>query len=662
MPSRDEAGGSALGPGMMHCGAKGGAVPEQDVRWAKRAAHWFARRRPSADRPGPGLSRSGLTGFVEVRDDIRISRRLLALARRHLRFLPAMIVLSLLSSLFEGISLTLVIPLVHALDQSVTSADQGRLLTFLQDTLATIPIESRLIAILGAMFVAVLLKSLVSYANLAVLGVVYGRLSHSLRLSVFSKVVEMPLTEFERERSGRLLNVLNNETWRATDALNAVFTIITSLATLIVFVTLLLLLSWRLTMLAFICVAVIPPLVQVLTRHVKRLSEHGLEANEALTKRTWTALSGLRIIHAFGRENFEIKRFEEASDRVRHIFLRMSLISMTTGPITEILITGIVALLALMIDATQVAIGTLVGFLAILYRLQPRLLALVSAQSKLLSSYAPVTEVSDILAAGAIAPIAGERPFAGLRTSIRVDNVTFAHHGAARPALSDVSFGIPAAGMLAIVGPSGAGKSTLLDLLLRFHEPQQGTIWIDGSPLREIEPKSWRSRIAVVSQDPYIFDDTIRANILYGRPEATDAELAKAAHLARADEFIRELPTGYETVVGERGTQISGGQRQRIALARALIRDPDILILDEATNALDTPTEDALGEALRGFAQTRAVIVVAHKLAVIDKAYHVVVLDGGKVVEQGNPRTLLAGDGYFAHIFRLQRLSAARTA
>jgi subfamily B ATP-binding cassette protein MsbA len=648
----------------MRRGARGGAAPEQDVRWAKRLARWFARpRQRSADRIGAGLPWSGLAGFVEVRNDIRISGRLLALARRHLWFLPAMTVLSLLSSLFEGISLTLVIPLVHALDQSVTPADQGRLLILLQDTIAAIPIESRLLAILAAIFVAVLLKSLVSYTNLAVLGVVYGRLSHSLRVSVFSKVVEMPLTEFERERSGRLLNVLNNETWRATDALNAVFTIITSLATLIVFVSLLLLLSWPLTLLALICVAVIPPLVRVLTRRVKRLSERGLEANEALTKRTWTALSGLRIIHAFGREDFEVKRFDEASDRVRHIFLRMSLISMTTGPITEIVITGIVGLLALMIDATHVAVGTLVGFLAILYRLQPRLLALVSAQSKLLSSYAPVTEVSDILAADTAAPTAGDRrPFAGLRKSIRVDNVTFSHHGAARPTLSDVSFSIPAAGLLAIVGPSGAGKSTLLDLLLRFHEPQQGTIWIDGLPLPEIETKSWRSRIAVVSQDPYVFDDTIRANILYGRPDASDAELAKAAHLARADEFIRELPSGYETVVGERGTQISGGQRQRIALARALIRDPEVLILDEATNALDAPTEDALGEALRGFAQTRTVIVVAHKLTMIDKAHHVVVLDGGKVVEQGNPRTLLAGDGYFAHIFRLQRMSAARTA
>ncbi len=590
------------------------------------------------------------------RNELTMFRRLFALVRHHLWFLPAMAMLSLLTSLFEGISLTLVIPLVHALDQDVAPAEQGRLLTLLHDSVAAIPIESRLLAILAAIFAAVVLKSLVSYANMTVLGVVYGRLSHSLRLGVFSRVVDMPLAEFERERSGRLLNVLNNETWRATDALNAVFSIITSLSTLIVFVTLLLLLSWRLTLLALLCMALIPPLIQVLTRRVKRLSERGLEANEALARRTWVALSGLRVIHAFGREGYEIKRFAEASDRVRHIFLRMALIAMTTGPITEVLITGTVALLALMIDATHVAIGTLVGFLAILYRTQPRLLAVVSAQTRLLSLYAPVAEVSDVLATRRTASSAGgQRPFAGLRDGIRIDNVTFTHHGASHPALSNVSFFIPRGSVLAIVGASGAGKSTLLDVLLRFHEPQQGTIWIDDAPLREVEVGSWRSRLAVVSQDPYTFDDTIRANILYGRPEATNAELIESARLAHADDFIRELKMGYDTVVGERGTQISGGQRQRLALARALIRDPDILILDEATNALDVQTEQALAEALRRFACGRTVIVVAHRFTMIEKADHVVVLDCGRVVEQGDLRTLLAGDGAFARMFRLQR-------
>lgn len=632
---------------------RGHQVREHGLESAADPERLFSRfRRRKLSGRELRLSWGPIRRLVDGRQELRSFHRLLALVRQHLWFLPAMIVLALLSSLFEGFSLALVIPLVHALDESAAPVSQGRLLDFLYDGVATIPIESRLFAILAAIFAAVLLKSLISYANMVVLGVVYGRLSHSLRMGVFSKIVGMPLGMFERERSGKFLNVLNNETWRATDALNSLFMIITSLSTVIVFVAFLLLLSWRLTLVALLCMALIPPLIQALTRRVKELSERGLEANEALAKRTWTALNGLRIIHVFGRENFEVERFRHISDQVRHIFLRMALISMTTGPITEVLITAIVALLALSIDVTYVAVGTLVGFLAILYRMQPRVLSLVAAQAKLLSLHAPVAEVSEVLATRTASSIAGgEQPFAGLRRSIQIENVTFVHHGASRPALADVSFAIPRGSIVAIVGSSGAGKSTMLDLLLRFEDPQQGAIRVDGVPLKQIDIRSWRSRLAVVSQDPYVFDDTVRANILYGRPEATDRELVEAASLACADEFIRELPMGYDTVVGERGTQISGGQRQRLALARALLRDPDILIMDEATNALDSLTEQAFREALRSFSRDRTVIVVAHRLAMVKIANHIVVLEGGAVVEQGEPRALLAANGLFARMF-----------
>jgi subfamily B ATP-binding cassette protein MsbA len=610
---------------------------------------------PSRRMPGRRLPSWGrLIRLTEARHELSIFRRLFALARQELWFLPAMAALALLSALFEGLSLALVIPLVQTWGDSAAPADRGWLLTMLHDTVAAIPIESRLLAVLGAIFAAIILKSVVSYANMVVLGVVYGRLSHALRTAVFAKIVGRPLVEIERERSGRLLDVLNTETWRATDALNSLFTMITSLSTLAVFVALLLLLSWHLTLLALLCVALLPPLIRLITGRVKELSQQGLEASEALAKRTWTALNSLRIIHAFGREGFEVSRFNENSDRVRHIFLRMALISVTTGPIMEVLVTGVVLLLALLTDAAHVPIGTLVGFLAILYRLQPRLLSLVAAHANLLSQHAPVSAVCDLIATSTEASTSrGTVPFAGLRDGVVFDDVTFAHHGAGHPTLAHVTMRIPRGSMVAIVGVSGAGKSTMLDLLLRFHEPESGTIWVDGVPLRDIEVSSWRSRLAVVSQDPYIFDDTVRSNLLYGRPDCTDAEMVGAARLACADEFIRQLPLGYETVVGERGTQISGGQRQRLALARALVRDPDILILDEATNALDTLTDRAFQEALVRFGRDRTIIVVAHRQALIENADHVVVLDGGRVVEQGSPRSLLQAGGLYTRMFGL---------
>jgi ATP-binding cassette, subfamily B, bacterial MsbA len=634
-----------------------GRSPEQErgVPLTNHFGRWFIRLLKRYRRRAGKWPAAMLAKLTQALQELKLFSRLFALARGHLWFLPVMAALALLSSVFEGISLTLVIPLVQHLSTDGTLGSHGRSLAFFYDVIDAIPVESRLAVILAAILVAVLIKSIVSYANMVVLGVVYGRLSHALRTGIFSRIVERPLSALERESSGKLLNVLNNETWRATDALNYLFTIITSTTTMGVFVCLLVFLSWRLSLVALLCMAVIPPLILLITRRAKKLSRIGHEANVALAQRTWAALNGLRVIHAFGRESYEIKRFNERSDRVRHIFLRLVLLSVTTGPITETLVTAVVATLALLVDASQLGVGTLVGFLAILYRLQPRLLSFTSAQANLLGLHASVTSVSEVLASrtGAADSRAADR-FTGLRENVSFEDVSFTYHGASRPALAEVCLQASRGGMTAIVGGSGAGKSTLLDLLLRFQEPQKGMIRVDGIPLNLFDLASWRSRIAVVSQDPYIFDDTVRANILYGRLDATEAEMIAAARLACADDFIRELQMGYDTVIGERGTQISGGQRQRLALARALVRGADILILDEATNALDSLTEQAFQDALARFAEERTVFVVAHRLATIEKADHVIVLDSGRVVEQGGPGALLGADGPFFRMFSSQ--------
>jgi len=600
--------------------------------------------------------RNNVAAFYLTRGEFQNFRTLTTFTRGSLWFLPIMVLLALLTSIFEGISLILLIPLVQALDEPTGPQKYAGLVGLLHDSVAAIPVESRLLAIIAGILAAVLIKSAVNYANMVVLGVFYGRLSHALRTSIFAKIMTRPLAELERVRLGKLLNVLNNETWRATDALNCLFTMISSLTVLVVFLVLLFLLSWRLSFIAVICMGFIPPIIHLIARRAKGLSELGLAANESLSQQTWSAFNGLRTIHVFGREGFEVKRFDEGSDNVRHLFFRMALISMTTGPVTEIFVTCIVGFLAILVSSSHVGVGTLAGFLAILYRLQPRLLSLVSAQTSLLGLHASVSAVTDILAMPTLATDTGiQRPFTSIRQGVSFQCVTFAYEGAPRPTLLNVSFEARKGSMLAIVGASGAGKSTLLDLLLRFHEPQHGLILVDGVPLTEIALADWRSRIAVVSQDPYVFDDTVRANVLFGRLDASEDELVVAARLACADAFVRDLPHAYDTVVGERGTQISGGQRQRIALARALIRDPDILVLDEATNALDTLTEQAFQEVLKRYAETRLVIVVAHKHATIEQADHVIVLDDGMVVEQGNPQDLLNANGRFARMFTKQR-------
>lgn len=606
-----------------------------------------------------GRVRSGnsprLAKLRQTADVFGLVRGLLLLAKGHFWFLPGMGILAVLASIFEGISLTLIIPLVQYLDMGSTPLPgQGRMMTLLNELTELVPVQSKLLAIVIVILAAVVIKSAISYANMSLLGVVYGRLSHALRTRIFSKIIDTPLAEFESDRSGRLLNILNHETWRATDALRFLFTIVINMATIAVLVCILLFLSWRLTLIALSCIAVIAPFAHAMGVRAKAISKQGTAENEVLAKRTWIALNGMRMIHAFGCEKTEIERFQNSSERVRGHFLSMAMYTMATAPVAEVAITAVIALLLLFVQASGLSIGAFAGFLVILYRLQPRVLALASAHTSLLALHASVLAVSEILRQPAAIEASTGRPFGGLRKGLSFENVTFTYRGSAEPALADVSFRIPKGSVIAIVGASGAGKSTLIDLLLRFQRPQQGRILVDDIPLSELDIASWRAGLGVVNQDPYIFDDTVAANLSYGSPSATRAEIVEAAQFACADDFIRTLPQAYDTIVGERGTQLSGGQRQRIALARALLRRPDILILDEATNALDATTERAFQRALAAYAKHRTVIIVAHRLATIEDADHVLVLEAGRLVEQGSPAALLKAGRAFARNFGSQ--------
>jgi subfamily B ATP-binding cassette protein MsbA len=557
-------------------------------------------------------------------------------------------------------------PLLQTLTSDpATDAGGGLVGAALAAALTGVPHEHRLAAIVGAMFVAVCLKNLIGYANFAAFLYVDARIGHDLRVRLFERMLAMPLAEVESDRSGRLLNVLETETWRTSQALNVLFGAITSACTAVVFVPLLFLLSWPLTLFALLSVGVIPIVVAAITREVKATGEGNVAANNELATRLWASLNGLRVIHSFGRERFELARFTGASRAARDLSLRLALITARNGPATEILITAIIAAAALLVGAGLVDVATLAAFVVILYRLQPRIRELVAARVALLGYQGSVLEVMRLAGIGEPeAPPSTGRACPTLADAIRFEAVTFRYRereGGA-PALDKVSFEIRRGTTVAVVGPSGAGKSTLLDLLLRFREPQGGRITVDGTPLAELDPAAWRGRLAVVSQDPYVFDDTVRFNILYGRPDATDAEMVAAAKLALAHDFVSALPHGYETPVGERGVRLSGGQRQRLALARAMLRRPDLLLLDEATNALDSLTEQAVQQALARFAHDRTILIIAHRLSTIEKADHIVVLDHGWVVEQGDFPSLVARNGLFARMRRLQSLAGTEGA
>jgi subfamily B ATP-binding cassette protein MsbA len=248
----------------------------------------------------------------------------------------------------------------------------------------------------------------------------------------------------------------------------------------------------------------------------------------------------------------------------------------------------------------------------------------------------------------------GHLPIKNLEQGIYFESVNFRYNPLEELALKDISICIPRGKTTAVVGPSGAGKSTLIGLICRFYDVTSGEIYVDNCPLRELNLTDWRNQIAIVSQDVYMFSTSVLENIAYGRLDATEDEIIEAAKLANAHEFIMQLPEGYDTKVGDRGIRLSGGQRQRIALARAIVRNPQILILDEATNALDSISEHLIQEALNTLSQNRTVIVIAHRLSTIEQAEQIIVINEGRVAEQGNLQQLLEHDGLFAQLYHLQ--------
>ena len=570
---------------------------------------------------------------------------------------PLVVGVGLLASLSEGVGISLFIPFLQSLDQSGSfDAASGNLLVeTLNRLFAGVPSNQRLVVIPFAIWGSIVLKNGLLYVNGLLFSWLNWRISHRLRSSVFRQLLTVEYGFLERYQTGQFLSILNNETWQTTQALATLVALIISVCTIVVFAVFLLLISWRLTLLTTGIVFLISMGLQALIRHVKQLGAEAAQANADFVSRALEGLSGMRVIRAFGRETYEQRRFEQASDQVCSTFMKMDMLTGAVNPLSEVLFAALLTGLLVVVLREQTNLPTLLTFIFMLYRLQPQVKVLDGARASLISLSASVGAVMSLLDRTDKSYIqSGHRPFWGLQQGIRFAGVGFRYPASDQPALREVSIHFAKGKTTALVGPSGAGKSTTIGLLCRFYDPTEGEIYVDGCPLRQLNLDQWRDRIAIVTQDIYIFSATVRENIAYGRLEATDAEIEAAAQLANAHEFIAQLPEGYDTWVGDRGVRLSGGQRQRIALARALIRDPEILILDEATNALDSLSETLIQEALEVISRDRTVIVIAHRLSTIEKADQIMVLESGQVIEQGTLHQLLNQKGLFSQLYTLQ--------
>lgn len=592
--------------------------------------------------------------------EMQVARRLVPLIRFYNWVVFIIIGLGILASLAEGIGISLMMPLLQSLEsEAFQNTQQQGWIKLLESPFQSFSPEHRLAIIAVAMTVAILLKNLLVYANKALFGWFKHQIGHRLRSNIFNCLLNVPYNYLETTDSGQLLNLLAGESWQVIRALEILVNIIISVCTLVVFTVLLLLLSWRLMALVSLLTIIISFIVQQVTRRAKSLGKKTVKANSEITTLMCEGLTGMQTIRAFGREDYEQQRFDKSSKLVGKTFWQLELLYGAVDPLHEGLSTFLVVgvlVVSLLQDPT--ALSAILTFMFMLYRLQPHIKLIDFYRVNLLAADGGVQAVMEFLNShhddDKTHPIAGYMAFSGLQEKITFDKVSFQYSSKNSLAVRNISLDIPKGKTTAFVGSSGSGKSTLIKLICRFYNVSKGEIYVDGIALNSLNLHEWRKRIAIVSQDIHIFSSTIRENIAYGNLEATEAEIIAAAKQAYAHEFILQMPLGYDTPVGERGARLSGGQRQRLALARAIVRNPDILILDEATNALDTLSENLIQQALEVFSRERTVIVIAHRLSTIEQADRIIVLDKGQIVEQGNLAQLLENKSLFKQLYQLQ--------
>ena len=517
-----------------------------------------------------------------------------------------------------------------------------------------------LVWVIAGVFLVNAISSLATYGQSYLTAWSGQRLIATLRVRLFERTMRMPMTEFDKWRPGEFIARFNNDLTLMTDALSvalpqffvAVVTLVGSVATMLY-------VDWLLSLFLFVFAPVVNFVVAFFTRMISTSTKRAQERIADLSANLTEVLQGQRIVKAFGREAYEVERFGRSNDDYFGAFMKVLQLGQTQTPIVSMIVT--VALLAIMAFSVREAIvgrmtsGQVFQFWTlVVLAINPlnRLAAFIGDISKGLVGASRVFEILDLPvetddAPGGLAP-------ARVDGALRFEHVNFAYSAEAAPVLLDLNAVAEAGEIVALVGPSGAGKTTIVNLVPRFYEPQAGRITLDGVDLREYRLDALRRAIAIVPQEPLLFSGTVAENIRYGRLDATQEEVEAAAREANAEEFVLDLPLGYATPVGERGLRLSGGQRQRISIARAVLRDPRILILDEATSALDSHSERLIEAALDRLLPGRTTLIVAHRLSTIRRANKILYIEAGRVLEVGSHDHLISLGGAYAALHAAQ--------
>ena len=510
----------------------------------------------------------------------------------------------------------------------------------------------------AAVLVIAIVGAACSYGEKYVTTSVGQWVMHDLRRTLYYHIQRLSLAYHDNKQTGDLIS-------RVTSDIDAVQSFIASgllsaginVLTLTGMVGVMLYLNWRFTLIALSVAPVLFAVVYSYTRRIKKAAREVRKKEGEIVSVIQEVISSIRVVKAFAREDYEQRRLEEESLEGVEIALRARSLKAKLAPLVEIIVAAGTTLVlwfgASLVLSGSLSAGSLVVFIFYLgkmYKPMQELSKMTDSFSKAAVGYERICEILDT--ARDVKDLPGARPAGPLRGRIEFKNVDFAYQ-ADRPILKNVSFRIEPGQVAALVGPTGAGKTTIISLIPRFYDPTSGVVTVDGMDVRRLRQKSLRQQMGFVLQETLLFHAPVWNNIAYGKPEASRAEILRAAELANAHEFIEKMPEGYDTVVGERGVTLSGGQRQRIAIARAIIRNAPVLILDEPSSGLDAASEKLVFEALDRLLEGKTSIVIAHRLSTIRRADVIFVVDDGRIIERGNHDELLKLGGLYAELYHI---------
>ncbi|RXK81079.1 ABC transporter ATP-binding protein [Chlorobaculum sp. 24CR] len=511
--------------------------------------------------------------------------------------------------------------------------------------------------LIGAFF----LKNLFIYLNGQLIFRIQTRTAKTLRDDVFSSIVEMQIDYFNQNRVGTLMNYVHNEVSSVNNMISSTFVnLLQNPFSILVYVVVLLVLSWKLTLFASVTSLLIFAIMRLIGKRIKSMARRLRDLMGNMNSVLQEKFSGIKVIKSSAFEDVEVRRFKQFTRDYRKLDIRINRLKNIISPLNETFLIGAVAMVlwygGLQVFAGKMTSTELLLFAFTLYSVMGPFKTFSTMSTQIHIGMASAEKLFELLDTRPDI-VNGTRKIDGFSHSIRFEEVSFRYRKEpdAPFVLDKVSFEIKKGEMVALVGQSGSGKSTAVDLLLRFYDVNSGRITIDGIDIKEYDYKQLRQIIGVVSQEVILFNDTIEQNIAYGIRNGIDPEqIERAARLANAHNFIIEKPEGYKTLVGDRGIQLSGGQRQRLAIARAMVRNPELLIFDEATSALDNESEKVVQEAIDHAMENRTALVVAHRLSTVRNADRIIVMERGRVIESGSHEALLEMNGTYKHLYDIQ--------